>query len=264
MARRRAATYARVSTVRQGGDDRYSLPEQEHGTRTYCEEQGYEHIAHLSEMHTGSELDERPQLTKIRNMIRRRQIDVLVLMQLDRLARDQFHQAVVFYECEQHGVSVELATEKIDDTPFGRYMLLTKGFHAEQQRRDTREKSMRGKRQRVRAGLILATHSPLYGYLWPDDRKSRYVINPEIAPIVQRIFQDVLRGLSTYEIAVALNEEGVLTPLHYQYTRKGKAPPARGAEWQDRTVYAIVTNPAYYGNYEAFKTQRCARNGRMF
>lgn len=48
---------------------------------------------------------------------------------------------------------------------------------------------------------------PSYGYLKAADEKRTPVIDPETAPIVQRIFEMRAKGISYQRIAAALNDE---------------------------------------------------------
>ena len=67
----RAAIYVRVSSLQQSTDGT-SLATQEAACRAYAIEQGYTVAEELvfSEVHTGSEMWERPQLTALRDAIR--------------------------------------------------------------------------------------------------------------------------------------------------------------------------------------------------
>src|SRR5205823_1360976 len=93
MARRtdgpaRAAIYVRVSDVKQEKDGS-SLQTQEERCRAYAEEHGYcvDPGSVYREVHTGTELWERPRLTALRDAVRRDEVDVVVAYAIDRLAR---------------------------------------------------------------------------------------------------------------------------------------------------------------------------------
>src|SRR5690349_17143653 len=88
----RAAIYARVSG--KGQEDKYSLPEQVDLGTKYCERLGYQIAVVHREVHTGFELDQRPEMTRLREAVRRGEIDVIVAVELDRIARNQVHQSV--------------------------------------------------------------------------------------------------------------------------------------------------------------------------
>ena len=47
------------------------------------------------EVHSGAELFERPQLTRLRESMRRKEFEVLLVYALDRLSRKQTHQGLI-------------------------------------------------------------------------------------------------------------------------------------------------------------------------
>ena len=81
----RAAIYCRVSSAQQ--EDNSSLRTQEERCRAYAAERDWPVIAVYRDVHSGSELFERPQLTVLREAMRRREFDVLLVYALDRLSR---------------------------------------------------------------------------------------------------------------------------------------------------------------------------------
>src|SRR4051812_12818813 len=95
---KRAAIYVRVSTDSQ--EENSSLGTQEAACRRYAEERGYEVAAVYRDVHSGFDLWERPQMTILRDQVRRRAIDAVISYALDRLSRKQSHVAMVAEECE--------------------------------------------------------------------------------------------------------------------------------------------------------------------
>src|SRR5579883_2382341 len=85
----RAAIYVRVSSRLQE-DEGTSLETQEEYCRQYADEHGYRVLdAHVyREVHTGIELWERPQLTRLREAIRRRQFDAVIAYAIDRRSEE--------------------------------------------------------------------------------------------------------------------------------------------------------------------------------
>ena len=95
-AARRAAIYVRVSSHAQE-EEGTSLGTQEARCRAHAEQHRYcvAEACIYREVHTGTELWERPQLTRLREAIRRREVDIVVVYAIDRLSRDPVHLAVV-------------------------------------------------------------------------------------------------------------------------------------------------------------------------
>lgn len=258
MGKKRAATYSRVSSHTQNREDTYSLREQHDETARWCVSHGYEIVAEEQDVHSGGDLDERPGFSRIRDLIRLRKVDVIVAMTYDRLSRDITHQSVIRYECNTKGaqIQIELVAENIDDTPAGKLYQSVKGFMAEWQRADIRDKSLRGKRQRVREGRINPSYMPPYGFWWRDAAKSGFIIDPETGPIVAWIYDQVLSGKPLFDITSDLNRRGVLTGRDYYWMKSGQPEKVRHTVWREASLSKLLRNPVYYGKYESFRIRR--------
>ena len=87
-----------------------------------------------------------------------------------------------------------------------------------------------------------------YGYIKGDDEKHTPIINPETAPVVLSIFKMRAQGISPRHIADKLNEDGILNPTDYHYSRIGKEPTiAMRHLWSGATVKNILKNRIYLG-----------------
>ena len=53
-------------------------------------------------------------------MVRSESIDCIVVYSLDRFSRDPVHGVILMQELEKHGVSLEAATETVDDSEVGK------------------------------------------------------------------------------------------------------------------------------------------------
>src|SRR5712671_3700036 len=95
----RAAIYTRVSTLAQE-DEGSSLDTQLEACIKFAVENGYavDDGQVYREVYTGTELWARPKLTMLRDVIRGREVDVLVAYAIDRLSRDPVHLGVLLSE----------------------------------------------------------------------------------------------------------------------------------------------------------------------
>lgn len=89
----------------------------------------------------------------------------------------------------------------------------------------------------------------LYGYKVLPGQKHKMVIDPETAPIVRRIFTDIIAGKSTSQVARELNAEGVPTPLEYKkISRKYKNnTEPKKPMWTHNRVLEMLGNIKYTG-----------------
>lgn len=104
--------------------------------------------------------------------------------------------------------------------------------HSESKRKG---KSVRkGLRRRARDRGKLAGGPRPYGYRWVGDRgeKRLEVVSAEV-PVVVRIFNDSIAGVSQKSLAAALNRDGV--------------PSATGKRWIQASVRRVLTNVIYIG-----------------
>ena len=125
----RAAIYTRVSTDRQE-DEGSSLDTQSARCRDYCAARGYGIVATISDTWTGSQYRERPGLTQLRELVRSRQVDVVVAYAIDRLSRNQAHLYILAEEFGDHECRLEFVTESFEDSAVGRFLRSAKAFAA--------------------------------------------------------------------------------------------------------------------------------------
>ena len=114
---KRAVIYARVSTDEQTKG--YSLPTQLEACRKYAAERGYEISAEFRDDHTGASLD-RPGLNQLREFVAAASIEVMVVYDVDRLARKSVYQMLIEEEMNRQGVTVEYVNGQYADTDEGR------------------------------------------------------------------------------------------------------------------------------------------------
>ncbi len=236
-----AAIYCRVSTA--GQEDGTSLDTQEAACRRYAVEHGYAVAeAHVyREVHTGSELWERPRLTALREALRRGEVGAVVAYAVDRLSREQAHLYILDDEAERAGAALLFVTEEFDKTPIGKLVRSVKGFAAEIEREKIKERTLRGKRAGLERGRPLSGSKALYGYQWRPD-KSGYDPNPATAPVVQRLFADYLAGRSLRGLGAALAAEGIPSPTGC-------------ATWGPTSIKNLLSHPAYAGEARGWRWQ---------
>jgi site-specific DNA recombinase len=232
-----AAIYVRVSSA--GQEDNYSLGSQEQACHEYATAHGYDAGPVYREIHTGVELWQRPQLTALREAIRRVEVAAVIVYAIDRLARDPVHLGVVLSEAEHAGVAVLFVTEPLDDSPEGQLIRFVRGYAGKVEHLKFKDRSRRGKLGRVAAGKMLAGPRPLYGYRW-DEPKDQLIADDATAPIVRRIYGEALRGRPLRAIAQGLADDGIPSPTG-------------NPSWLHTAIQRILSNPAYAGRPVALR-----------
>src|SRR5689334_12741582 len=111
-----AASYARISAEKDDRD--YSIPSQLEANRRYAHSHGFNLTHEFSEVWTGKAQD-RPEYTKIRELVRTRAIGALIVYATDRFARKIGVGDFLLDELMRYGVELHIVAwnSYIRDTP---------------------------------------------------------------------------------------------------------------------------------------------------
>jgi len=249
----RVAVYVRVSTVHQVHHQ--TIEQQLERLRTYVHEQGLdlsEQLIFRDDGYSGARLN-RPGLDGVRDAVRERSIDRLLLTDPDRLARNYVHQMLLLEEFEQHGCKVEFLDRPMSQDPHDQLLLQIRGAVAEYERTLITERMRRGRLAKLRAGVLLPwTRSP-YGYRPHPDRPrdpNGVTLEPAEAAVVAEIFARYLEpGASLFKVARILRASQICSPT-------GK--PA----WGLASIRGILSNPVYSGQVYAGRMRYRSPNVR--
>jgi putative DNA-invertase from lambdoid prophage Rac len=137
----RVATYSRVSTAKHQSTDAQVAE-----LKRYCESRGWEVAHEIVDHGYSGGTDQRPGLKELLSLVRRREVDAVVVTKLDRLFRSLKHLVVTLDEWEQLGTVFVAVRDSLDwSTSAGKLMVQILGSLAEFERSLIRE--------RVSAGL---------------------------------------------------------------------------------------------------------------
>ena len=99
---------------------------------------------------------------------------------------------------------------------------------------------------------------PPYGYMKNPEKPQFWIVDPEAAPVVQRIFQMALDGCGLQEMAAALQKDGIVTPSWYWHNkgigRCGNINALEPTKWRHTTIRQILHAQEYCGDVINFKT----------
>lgn len=122
--------------------------------------------------------------------------------------------------------------------------------------RDTSRKIRAVQKAKGERGLPLTTNVP-YGYVKDPDDPKHWIIDPEAAAVVKRIFDLCMEGRGPSQIANQLKADKVLTPTVYKKQQGRNVPhpePENPYDWHSSTVVAILERREYTGCTVNFKT----------
>jgi len=240
-----AAIYARVSTSQQM-EEGSSLESQVATLTRLASEKGCvvtpEFI--FEEDWSGEDL-ERPQLDRLRTVVREGLVSAIFVYSNDRLSRDPLHFLLLVDEWEKQGIQIFFAQEPLDTSEEGKLIAYVRGYASKLEAVRIRDRSRRGLRARAERGLIVGGYN-LYGYRYIPGKgpgQGIRVVNEREAEIVRKIFKwAVEERMTARAIAIRLQDEGVPTP-------KG------GKIWRSSTVWRILRRRDYTGQTNVFRTR---------
>ena len=181
---------------------------------------------------SGMFTDNRKEYLKMLDLIEQKQIDVLIVMRLDRLARDLGDSATTIKLLQAYGCYL-IAGDDISDcsTPSGEFMrnilLAQNQYHSRYVASAVMAVECRNAREGKTAGS-----APPYGLKIVE---KRFQINEDEAPAIRIMFDRIAKGRSYKEV---IDE---LTALGYK-TRKGNI-------FSYSTLHSLLRNEKYYGTY---------------
>ena len=187
----------------------------------------------------------RPGLDRLRDAVKGREIDRVLVTAPDRLARNYVHQMVLLEEWAQAGCAAEFLDRPMSDDPHDHLLLQIRGAVAEYERTLIAERMRRGRLAKLRAGLLLPwTYAP-YGYRMSPDRPRDprgVTTDPAEAAVVAELFALYREpGTSLLQLAQHLDARGVPTP-------------SGTPRWSSPTIRGILRNPTYTGQVYAQRT----------
>jgi site-specific DNA recombinase len=264
-----AASYARISSEKEDAD--YSIPSQLEANRKYARACGFEVAHEFSEVWTGK-TQERPEYSKLRELVRTRAIGVLIVYATDRFARKIGIGDFLLDELMRYGVQLHVVAwnSYVRDTPEDRVRFNFEMTFSDFERRKIIERTQRGKREKVISGRILGVGTALYGYQKAGTKDDiQYMPIQEQVEVVRQIFDWYVNDrFSVSEIQRKLSEMGVTSPgvIHDMAKEKIAQRKQRAFEhktkrdgWGPHTLYRILRNEAYCGTYWQNKTMQVLR-----
>lgn len=261
MGARRAILYARISSDDRVNEGR-NLQGQLDLCRSHALDKGWSVIAEFAEDDrgaSGAKLD-LPKLNEILDLARRGEFDVLVVREIDRLARSLPKQLYVEEILSSEGVDIQYVLGAFADSDEGRFMKNVRAAVAELERLKTRERSERGKLQAVKSGSILVNDRPPYGYeVIRINGKFTLRIREDEASIVRLVFDWYTKGdehgkeISLKKIAHRLTE--MCIPTYVTVRKLNFIRAAYPGRWHKSTVQRMLASTVYKGEWRYRKNR---------
>jgi DNA invertase Pin-like site-specific DNA recombinase len=227
------AIYARVSTDAQA-ETGYSISDQVRTCREYAAKLGLEIMEYIDDGYSGEYL-ERPALERLRDDLRAKLIQNVIVYDPDRLSRNLTNQLLLADEIDKANAQLIFVTHDYDASPEGRLFFSIRGAISAFEKAKIRERTLRGKRSKALSGKLVF-NDDLYGYTY-DKETSMCIVNPTEAEIVKLIFElYTTRNYGVNTLWVELKSMGIvnrhgkpfnLSTLNYMLTNETYA----GIKW---------------------------------
>ena len=211
---------------------------------------------YVDDGYTGTNF-ERPGFQSLLEDIEMGFISTVIVKDLSRLGRD--YVAVGNYTenfFPEHGIRFIAINDMVDSDEGESEIAPFKNILNEMYAKDISKKVRSAHRIKGNSGEPLS--QPPFGYIKSPENKKFWIIDPEAAEIVRRIFQLCIEGNGNEQIARILQEDKVMIPMAYWYSkgikRGGKKTQANPYKWSKTTVAKILAQQEYCGDIINFKT----------
>ena len=199
----------------------------------------------------------RPGFQKMITAIEAGYISAVFVKDLSRLGRNYIEVGKLTEEFfPLHDVRLVAVSDGVDSdegeddfTPF-------KNIMNEYYAKDISKKRRIVNKMKGNAGIPLSP--PPYGYIKNPDDPRFWVVDPEAADVVHRIYRMALEGYGLAETAAALGADGIVNPTYYWRSkgtsRGGSKSTLEPTKWGHTTIKKILTTQEYCGDVINFKS----------
>jgi len=252
-----AALYCRLSRDDNMDNESNSIQNQKKILQKAAKDKGYsDTIFFVDDGITGTTM-KRPGFQKMITAIEAGYISAVFVKDLSRLGRNYIEVGKLTEEFfPLHDVRLVAVSDGVDSdegeddfTPF-------KNIMNEYYAKDISKKRRIVNKMKGNAGIPLSP--PPYGYIKNPDDPRFWVIDPEAADVVRRIYRMALEGYGLAETAAALGADGIVNPTYYWRSkgtsRGGSKSTLEPTKWGHTTIKKILTTQEYCGDVINFKS----------
>ena len=252
-----AALYCRLSRDDNMDSESNSIQNQRKILQKAAKDKGYtDTVFFVDDGITGTTM-KRPGFQKMLTAIEAGYISAVFVKDLSRLGRNYIEVGKLTEEFfPLHDIRLVAVSDGVDSdegeddfTPF-------KNIMNEYYAKDISKKRRIVNKMKGNAGVPLSP--PPYGYIKNPDDPRFWVVEPEAAEVVRRIYRMALEGYGLAETAAQLAADGVVNPTYYWRSRgtsrSGSKSTVEPTKWGHTTVKKILTLQEYCGDVINFKS----------
>ena len=226
----------------------------------YAVQHGFDNIQHFSDDGYSGTNFNRPAFNSLLTEIEAGRVGTVIVKDMSRFGRNYlqvgFYTEMMFPKKNVRFIAVNNGVDSANpaDNDFTPFLNIMNEYYA----RDTSRKIRSTFQSKGKSGKHL-TGTVIYGYLW-NEARDQWLVDPEAADVVKRIFAMTIEGYGPYQIASKLKEEKVLIPSAYlaqhgEGVNKNKTfKDVYG--WGSSTICNILEKREYLGHTINFKTRK--------
>ena len=252
-----AALYCRLSRDDNMDAESNSISNQKKILQKVAKEKGYtDTIFFVDDGITGTTM-KRPGFQKMLQAIETGYISAVFVKDLSRLGRNYIEVGKLTEEYfPAHDIRLVAVSDGVDsddgDNEFTPFRNIMNEWYA----KDISKKRRIVNKLKGQSGVPLSP--PPYGYIKNPDDPRFWIVEPEAAEVVRRIYQMALDGYGLAETAAALEQDGIYNPTYYWRargtSRGGSKSTVEPTKWGHTTVKKILTTQEYCGDVINFKS----------
>lgn len=210
------ALYERISREDRNEGESFSILRQKEYLEAYAAANGFENCRHYTDDGFSGRNFERPGWQQMMTDIDGGKIGTVLVKDMSRVGRDYlqtgFYTEIYFKEKDVRFIAIDSHVDNScsDSLEFAPMLNVLNEMYLH----DLSKKVNIGFRAKGMSGQSL-TSTPLFGYKRDPEDKNHWVIEPETAEIVRRIFELAATGMNPHRIAKTLQTERRITPSTY-------------------------------------------------
>jgi len=252
------ALYERLSHDDELQGQSLSIQNQKQILEDYARKNGFKNIRHFTDDGVSGTRFDRPGLMQLMDEVAAGNVDSVICKDLSRFGRDHIRVGLYMERLRECNVRFIAIHDNVDTAKGEDDFIVFRNVINEWAARDASRKVKAVFKAKGTNCRPLTNYC--YGYVRDPHDKDKWLIDPDVAAVVQRIYQLALESYGPYTIALTLEKDKVPSPGYHLAqmdigNRKNYAF-ANAHCWHGSTIERILERQEYTGCLVNFKTQK--------
>lgn len=259
------ALYERISREDRNEGESFSILRQKEYLEAYAAANGFENCRHYTDDGFSGRNFERPGWQQMMTDIDGGKIGTVLVKDMSRVGRDYlqtgFYTEVYFKKKAIHFIAIDshVDSARSDNIEFVPMLNVLNEMYL----RDQSRKVVIGYHAKGMTGAPIMS-TPCFGYVKNPEDRNRWLVEPQAAETVRRIFKLAAENTNPYRITRILQSEKRMTPSAYfesqgLHTRTGKKSGiTEPYDWNRASILNILNAQEYLGRTVNFKSGKAS------